>query len=60
MQKNVAAQILSEAKDAVGGVRIADVQAQEEIALGVEPVEIVKTLGDLLVTKSPLRTEDTR
>lgn len=58
MKKNVAAQVLPIAKNAVRGVWIVDVQAQEEIALRIEPVEFVKTFGDLLVTKSPLRTED--
>ena len=43
VQKNVAARILLGAEDAVGGVRIADMKTQIEIALRIEPVKLVET-----------------
>ena len=60
VKENVATQILPIAKNTAGGVRIVDVHAQEEIALWIEPVELVKAFGNLLVTTSLLRTENTR
>jgi len=58
VKKNVAAGILMGAEDAVGSVGIADVQAEIEIALRVEPVELVKAFGDLLVAEAALGAEN--
>ena len=59
VQEDVATQILFRSQDAVGGVRIADVQAQIEIALRVKPIQLVKTFRDLFVAKAAFWTPNT-
>ena len=54
VKEDVAAGILMGAKNAVGSVGITDVQAEKEIALRIEPIEIVKAFGDLLITEAAL------
>src|SRR5260370_14998305 len=60
MQKNVASRIGSRAKDAVGFIGIADMKAQIEIALRIEPVQFIKSFGHLFVAKSSFWTETSR
>src|SRR5258708_5174928 len=52
MQKNVASRIGPRAKNAVGFIGIADVKAQVEIALWIEPVQLIKSFGHLFIAKS--------
>src|SRR5262249_14560046 len=57
VQENIAARILLQAQDAVSSVRIADMKTQIEIALWIEPVELVESLGNLFVAEAPFWTE---
>src|SRR5216117_322643 len=47
-------------KDAVGSVRIIDMQAQEEIALGIEAIQLVKAFRHLFVAKAALGPQRSR
>jgi hypothetical protein len=58
VQENVAAQVLFRAKDAVGSVWIADMEAQIEIALRIEPIDFVKALGNLYIAEAPFRAKN--
>jgi len=60
MQKNVPAQVSTGTQYTVRSVWIVDVQAQVEIALRVEPIQIVEALGDLFVPEAPLRPQSSR
>ena len=58
VKEDVSAGILMRTKNAVGCVGITDVQAQEKIALRIEPVEVVEAFGDLLIAESALGAKD--
>src|SRR5580692_7555351 len=55
MQENISAGIGVRSEDPVGGVRIADVQAQEKIALRVEPIQFVEAFGNLCIAELSFR-----
>jgi hypothetical protein len=57
VQENVAAQVLFRAEDAVGSVWIADMKAQIEIALRIEPIEFIEALGNLYIAEAAFRAE---
>src|SRR5258708_27728794 len=60
VQENVATGILMRAEDAVGRVGITDVEAQEEIALRIEPMQLLEALRDLFVAKAALGPQSSR
>src|SRR4029077_4083791 len=60
MKKNVATRILMCAEDAVGSIRITDVQAEEEIALWIEPIQFVEALRHLFVSEAALGPQSSR
>src|SRR5580704_3524777 len=55
MTEYVAAGVRARTKDSVGAIGIADMQAQEKIALRIEPIEFVETLLHLHITKFSFR-----
>ena len=59
VKKNIATQIWAKTKNPVGGVWIVDMQAQKEVALGVEPIKFVEAFRDLLVAIPALWAQDT-
>ena len=59
VKKNIATKIWAKTKNPVGGVWIVDMQAQKEIALGVEPIKFVEAFRDLLVAIPALWAQDT-
>ena len=60
VKKNISTWILMCTKDAVGSVRIIDMQAQEEIALGIEAIQLVKAFRHLFVAKAALGPQRSR
>src|SRR6202030_2100470 len=55
MEKNISAGIRARTENSVGAIRVADVQAQEKIALRIEPIEFVEALRHLHVAELPFR-----
>ena len=60
MKKNVSPWALVRTKDAVGSIRITNMEAQEEIALRIEPIQFVKPFWHLFVPKAALRPQCSR
>jgi hypothetical protein len=60
VKEDVSAGILMRPENAVGSIGITDVQAEEEIALRIEPVEIVEPFGNLLVAETAFGAENSR
>src|SRR6266852_2291390 len=60
VEENVSAQILSLPEDPVGCIRVVDMQAQEEIALRIEAVELVEAFGYLIIAIMALRAKSSR
>jgi len=60
VKKNVSAEMRTVAEDTVSGVGIADMHAEEVIALRIKPIEFVKTFRDLNVTEAALGAENSR
>src|SRR5262249_25341893 len=54
VQEDVATCVRQRFQDAVRRVRVTNVHAEIEVALRIEPVEIIKALGDLFVSEAPL------
>jgi hypothetical protein len=57
VQKNIATAIGPRPENSVGLIGVADMEAQIEVALRVEPIQFIKSLWNLLVAKSSLGTK---
>src|SRR5580704_13655624 len=57
VQENISAGIRVRAEDSVRAIWIADVQAQEEIALRVKPIKFVEAFRNLHVAEFPFRSK---
>ena len=60
MKENISPGIRVRAEDSVRAIRVADVQAQKKIALWIEPIEFVESLGHLHVAEFSLRPKHSR